>query len=330
MRIPTSVIVMSLLTAAPFAMAVRDTVNGKDKPVIDDWDEESISSERERELLAEYEAERARELEERERQSRANIGRLDRLFGAGTAQMSPYLDGVAIGPLTSYDALDLANERFEREMSDGFAVVHFDRDAKRLRSVTVTVVDNRQYDGDGDVVDLCDTLAEKLGTVWGPSTGGVWLNPATLERATLESTECALTFDRAQSPTDGVAAIPFTAPGKPAQQTLESLETKLGFVFDHYDDDGAAWSMPGVGFGRGPTSYEVYVDNGKIVGLRVSLDTDFDTRVAIRDAMSAKLESKPVYDEDAETWIWKKAKTSLTSYAGSSRVVILVGKDPYE
>lgn len=331
MRIPTSVIVMSLLTAAPFAMAVRDTLNGKDKPALDDeWSDDNISSERERELLAEYEAERARDLEARERQNRLNLARLDRLFGPGTAQMSPLLDGVVIGADNDSDAAVRAHERFEREMSDGFAVVDFNRDDKRLQSVTVTVIDSRQYDGGDVVVDLCTTLKDKLVAAWGPSTNSVWVNAATLERATLEPSECALTFERVLSPADWIAAAPIDALGKPAEKTLDALEKKLGFAFEEYEEDLARWSTPGTGFGRGMTSTEVYIDTKKIVGARIAVDADFDTVVAIREALSAKLKSQPTFDEDAQTWTWKKGKASLTNYEGSSRVVILLGKDPYE
>lgn len=332
MRIPTSVIVMSLLTAAPFAMAVRDTVNGKDKPALDDdWGDESISSERERELLAEYEAERERELEERERQKRENVARLDKLFDTSVvAQMGPLLDGVMLGGASSDAAADALVDRFDREMPDGFATVELGRDIKRLQSVTVTVDHDRYYDADSGVVDLCQTFKDKLVAAWGPSTNSVWSNAGTYTRASLDQSTCSLTFEQVLSADEWVKTVALDALGKPAEKYLEKYQAAFDVVFEEYDDDIARWFVPGVGFSRGATEHQVFIENNKIVGGRILVDTDFDTIVAIREALSAKLKSKPTFDEDAQTWTWKRGKASLTNYEGSSRVVILVGKDPYE
>jgi len=296
MRIPTSVIVMSLLTAAPFAMAVRDTVNGKDEPALDaddDWGEESISSERERELLAEYEAERARELEERERQKRENVARLDKLFDASVvAQMGPLLDGVMLGGASSDAAADALAERFEREMPDGFATVELGRDIKRVQSVTVTVDHDRSYDSAYGVVDdLCQTFKDKLVAAWGPSTNSVWANPGTYTRASLARDTCSLTFEQVLSADEWVKTVAFDALGKPAEKYLEKYQAASDVIFEEYDDDLARWFVPGVGFSRGATEHQVFIENNKIVGARSLVDTDFDSIVAIRDAISAKLNS---------------------------------------
>src|SRR5688572_453781 len=98
MRIPTSVIVMSLLTAAPFGLAIRDTLNKKDVIAEDDDPFESEygarSSRERREALEEYEREAVREAEERARKKAQQVEQLNDLFGEKPASMGSLLEGI--------------------------------------------------------------------------------------------------------------------------------------------------------------------------------------------------------------------------------------------
>src|SRR5690348_1005184 len=101
MRIPTSVIVMSVVTAVPFGLGIRDTLDKKDSHADDelgvlDFSGKRSARERER-ALEEYQAEMQREAAEREARAKAKLAKLDELYGAKPAQMGALLDGITLG-----------------------------------------------------------------------------------------------------------------------------------------------------------------------------------------------------------------------------------------
>ena len=160
MRIPTSVIVMSLLTAVPFGLGLRDTLTRKDVA-----SDDAVSRD---EAIAEYERELAREAEAREQQNRKRVERLDSLIGETPAHMGSLFDGIVLGADAGSFQPVSARGRIERASEDGFITVAFSADAIALRSVSVQ----------GSDADDCESLRDKL-TVWGPSQGGAWSAPAT-------------------------------------------------------------------------------------------------------------------------------------------------------
>lgn len=330
MRIPTSVIVMSLLTAAPFGMAIRDTLTKKQPADVLDEDEyrygtrDHRDARRDREALEQYEREMAREAEERARKREEALAVLDKLYGSQPASLGSLFDGIVIGADAGNFQPDAARRRIDRASRDGYVSVSFDVDQTALRGVTVHI-SGADY-SDDVVVEPCDRLRDQLVAAWGPSNNGAWLDPATHQRAHLASEdECALTFTRYLEAAEWVAALPFDAIGKNTEKYLEKVPTA------EVDDDGALWYLPGVGAGTSPTQIILFSKNGKVTGFTASSTTDFDSLVAVREGMSAKLKGQPKLDDDyGDTWRWKtKVPAELTKGSGG-RLELSVGRDPWD
>ncbi len=329
MRIPPSVFVMSVVTAVPFGLGIRDTL--KQKAVsADEYGSDLDFGSRDRaardRAYAEYEAEARREAADREAKSVARIAQLDQLFGDKPAQMGSLFDGIVLGAGAGTFQPDHVRQRIERTTRDGFITVQFDADAKTLNAVDAVV--NSDYDTSG----ACDKLDDKLVAKWGTTTNRAWLDPATHQRATFDSDSCRLRFERYLDPADWVAQLPLTALGMSAetfgQQTLGG----------NYEEDGEHmfWTAPGVGYGKSATRFEAFVKNGKIVGFQAASQTDFDSTLAIRDAISTKLKAQPKtasddsYDSRFSIYEWKKRVPVSLETSGSDRFTVLVGAMPWD
>src|SRR5215203_3160200 len=152
MRIPPSVIVMSVVTAVPFGLGVRDTLKHKDVTAdeYDGLDFGAKRSERERvRELEEYEAEARREQLEREAKAKERIAQLDMLIGTKPAQMGALFDGVTLGAGAGSFQPENVRVRIENAEQDGFITVQFDADAKSLLGVDILVAN------DDDTNDTC-------------------------------------------------------------------------------------------------------------------------------------------------------------------------------
>jgi hypothetical protein len=334
MRLPPSVIVMSLLTAAPFGMAIRDTLTKK-QPAdeIDEWGESDRRSARQdREALAEYEAERARDAEARAENRKLKVAKLDMLYGPTKAAMGSLLEGIKLGADSGSFQSESTRARIERESQDGTLAVEFDADEKTLHGVTVTL-DGRDYDPSLDsMTDVCDSLHEKLVAAWGrPALGTTWLDEATHQRATLDRDACSLTFSQYLTPEAWIATLPIDGVGKPAEKYLATYAKTHGTAFEEYADEYASWGGTGLGTGDDSTSFTVGIDGRhKVSGIRVTADSDFDSFVTVRDALAAKLKSQPRLDDETGAWVWKKKPTITISQDDNNKITLVVGKDPWE
>lgn len=327
MRIPPSVFVMSVVTAVPFGLAIRDTV--KEKPAVsgdDLTDDDGLgfgrrgAAESEAEL-ARYEAEMKAEAAAREARTKERIAKLDQLVGAKAAQMGPLFDGIVLGAGAGSFQPENVRQRIERASSDGFLAVDFDADATALNAVTVTV------SSDYETSDACEQLASKLTTAWGHGTNNAWLDPATHQRATLTSDyTCVLRFDRYLDAASWVAQLPIDAVGTSA----DKLAQKLGPAAE-VDEDLVAWSIPGVGFGKGATKIEAYAAKGRIIGFKVTGSADFDSTLQVRDALSAKLKAQPTKNSDSDygdynAYQWKKRVPVVLEQSDTDKFTVTVGK----
>jgi hypothetical protein len=321
MRIPPSVIVMSLLTAVPFGLGIRETLAKKDAPAEDRYDSDlgfgsRRSSRESRRALEEYEAELAREAKEREARKLERMTQLDQVFGPKPAMMGSLLDGIAIGTGAGSFQPENVRRRIERASRDGFINVSFDADAASLNAVTVAV--NTDY----ETSDACDQLEEKLEAAWGASTGGSWLDAATHQRATFDSATCELRFDRYLDAAEWVGALPIQLVGS----HVDKLTAQLGGTVEDAGDDFVVWHMPGLRYGKTATKLEAYVLREKIVGFKVVFDSDFDSMLGVRDALSAKLKSQPRRDDDTGAWTWKSRLPVSLEELDTHRFALTVGK----
>jgi hypothetical protein len=334
MRIPPSVIVMSLLTAAPFGMAIRDTLTKK-PPVeeLDQWGEYDSrhNARQDRAALAEYEAEMARDAEAKAEKRKEQVAKLDQLYGSSAASMGALLDGIKLGADASSFQPEAARARIERASEDGTLSVSFDADEKSLHGVVVTL-DGREYDAtEGTMTTLCDPLHDKLVAAWGrPSLGSTWLDEANHQRATLDRDACTLTFSRYLTATEWIATVPVDGVGKNAEKYLATYAATNGTAFEEYADDYASWTGTALGTGDKASKYTVGITRGKITGLRVTADTDFDSFVTVRDALAAKLKSQPKLDDDTGAWVWKKNPAVSIVQDDNNRITLVVGRDPWE
>lgn len=331
MRIPPSVFVMSVVTAVPFGLAIRDTVKEKPASHDDSVDDDGLgfsgrSSAESEAQLARYEAEMKAEEAAREARTKERIAKLDQLVGAKAAQMGPLFDGIVLGTGAGTFQPENVRRRIENASSDGFISVDFDADAASLNGVTVTI------SSDYETSDACDKLAEKLAAAWGHGTNNAWLDPATHQRATLSSDyRCVLRFDRYLDAPAWVAQLPIDAIGTSADKLAE----KAGPAAE-VDEDLVTWSIPGVGFGKSATKIEAYSAKGRIIGFKVTASADFDSTLQVRDALSAKLKAQPAKladgdnEADYNAYQWKRRVPVVLEESGSDKFTVTVGKLPWE
>ncbi len=323
MRIPTSVIVMSVLTAAPFGLGIRDSLKAKpavtyEGEIVDDDDRHSAR--RDHAALAEYEAEAAREAAEEKVKRAKKLESLDTLFGVEPASIGSWLGSPTVGSMVT----EKMHIKVDELSNDGLFIPTMDDRADRLRSVTVQI---SSYDYEMDTEKVCGMLRDKLTAAWGRSVRGTWLNAATHQRATLTEDPCLFSIDQVVDADAWVASLPIDAMGQSGEK-VAAKAADLGAEVSDYDT--VEWSLPGVGYSSKDTDVVASLsDAGKVTFISVATDSDFDTVLAIRDALSAKLKAQPTRDEDTGGWVWKKKPGfSLVQEDRSDRFELQIGKDP--
>jgi hypothetical protein len=271
MRIPTSVIVMSLVTAAPFALAVRDTLHGQPKHHA--YDEDAIAPEEE---TAQYEAEMRRIEEEHQAEEARKQTVLKGLLG-DKGKLGPYLDHVGVGATRG----------------------QIDAILPRLQPALDLIDLAPTYDDSGTVTSLkvvftdCSALRDTVRGQWGESN--VWVDSAAHVKTTFnDGYDCSLEQERYVEMEQFLdktltASIPLGAIGKPSASLLT--------------DDGVV-RRPGLEHTGNPTVQVTNDDSGKIVGLTVSFTADVEADAPIRARLD-KLLGKGKQDPDTGEWDWK-------------------------
>lgn len=286
MRIPPSVVVMSMITVVPFGLAIRDTVR---HPAANQ-DALDFDGARAR---ARAEAAQQQRWDEAERQAEAQHAAararaLDRLYGAAPASLGHVFDGIRLGaraadfqPATTRQAIQALEDEAGLEVS-------FDDDSGGLDDIAI------------DLGDACDVLATKLHAAWGASPTGTWRAPDG-QRAHLDVDACTLTFDRTVDATAWLdrtttAIVPLGELGKPATDLDGRASETAG-------DEGLDWRGPGLGAGAGPTDLHATLDREKIVELTAEVDADAASIQGVRDRLTALLHVQPNTDQDGIlTW----------------------------
>ena len=318
MRIPPSVIVMSLLTAVPFGLAIRESVRHND-PVGDDDDDGLDLSGR----AAATKARRVAMQEEQEAEGKAEADRVVKraardhhiatLFGDRPASRGGALDGVRIGAPAVRVGL---GRELTAAIGDDTIRVTIDDNGAQILGVAIALDDG------------CDELGAKLETKWGPGRDGVWLDPATHQRASL--TDCRIRFDRYRDAAEWVGAVPFELIGAPAKRLTETLGEAV-----EIDDDGTAhWRTDGLAGGHDPTVFEAFIRQGKIVGLKAHVDTEVDAIVATRAAVATRFHAQPVQEADSGVYVWnRRPRVTLEAVADTynpGSFSLQIGTMPWE
>lgn len=304
MRIPTSLIVMSVVTAIPFGLAIRDTASGGGRRLTKAEREAAEQQAAEAAYRAKMEDEELQaDREARERRDAA-LARLPTVFGSERATIGTVFEKLRLGETPdSYDELeDFATDNMMR------LDVQTDED-EHVSRVSVTL------GGDDSV---CDALRAKLIAAWGPPTNSVWLAADGMQRARLSG--CELSVEPTLPPAQWLAAVDLY--GRP-EAALEEAPLR-------YDSDlGSHFRVPGLGFGSGRTVVTAATDRGKVAWIYAELSTDFDTSVALREVISARMKTRPVRDDETGDDVWEKAPTArLHVNAETSEAWFSIGKEP--
>ena len=293
-------IVMGVITAVPFGLAIRQTLSkgpDADREMAESLDP-SIKYERE---MAESEARYARERAEREAaeaKEKAETRAAQRdVFGKAPATLGKLFDGIVLGaPTGSFDA-DAVRTKVAAA-GDHHIDVQLELDLKGLAGLQIEV---------GGYEHDCAPFDEDLRAAWGPSTSGdadhgVWFAAGT--RARFDVPSCKLTIERSVDAVawigHGDATVPLDYIGKPAK----ALAAKLGPAVDA-DETMMAWQQPGVGHGGvGLTTLTAEIAGGKIVAITAHADIDIATRSEIEERLTKLYGAPKEYPESGADLRW--------------------------
>lgn len=303
---------MSLVTAVPFGLGVRETIHKKQALA----DAQRAEDNEARRLRDDYEAEVRREKLARERKLAERMTKLEQLYGPKPAQLGSLLEGIELGGFQP----EHVRSRVENAVREGLFELTLD---EHNNSVYITI------GSDYEATDAaCTMLRDKLRAAWGPPSNGVWLDPEAKRRARFDSARCRLEFERYHEPAEWVAALPFDLVGARKNVALERVPNA------ELDDGILYWHIPGVRYGKGATDVEAYFDKDRVVGIKATVATDFDSMVAVREAVSARLGVKAMRDEVTGVWSWKNKNVVLDPVrrdgSDTERFYIVIGKIPWD
>jgi hypothetical protein len=289
MRIPTSVIVMSLVTAAPFALAVRDTLHAQPK--------HQTAAEAEIEA---YKAGAARREAEQQAEQQAAEARktavLEGLLGE-PGKLGAYLDYLTLG--ATREQVDAIAQRIEAD-HDLLDVSPTYDTADKVTALRVVFSD-------------CIALGHAVHTQWGE--GNRWVDAATHVKTTLDDNEsCSIEQHRyvdMQQFLDKTttASIPLAALGKPSSPLLADLND---------------FNRPGLANTGEPTIDVTVGDNAKITAMEVSFEADVEADAPIRARLDQLL-GKGTQDPDTGEWSWKGKIPVHYSYS-DAHVDMVIGQ----
>jgi hypothetical protein len=322
MRIPPSVFVMSVLTAVPFGLAIKQTSHDKAMKHHDDVDDEDdfsprdYDSDRDMREMKDSEA-RLEEMQaaERERKAKTEMERAKlapMLVGDQPASLGTLFTGVKLGADAGNFQPDIVRQQIA-EASDSLSV-EWDVDATTLNGVSVTL--KTDYDE-----RECAPLASAV-RAWGPKVGNGWENAATHQRATFDEYSCTLKFERFTDvdhfvDRNDAAIVPLSMIGQPAAK----LRTRIAAHLDSDDEDTLSWHDVGLAGGTGPTRLTALVENGKVATITVELPDGMD--LAPLTARLTKVEGvKGKHDDDEFTTTWRAGKASAVIYENIPSLVI--------
>lgn len=320
MALPTSTIVMALITAVPFGLAIKDTVTGKsafDLPR-DDYRAAKMELEGYSRAQREYEEREAKKAED----LRAAIDTLIPMTKQATLGLRGYALGRAVPDASS-----------EQETLEELAHAVFDSTEAPDGTLKTLTISFPQYRRDENI---CLLVSQRLEDAWGSSErtydNGVtrkhWATASTMQRVSFldpdDGGRCQLVVERVVGVPDFVnkteaSTVPLWAVGKPAAQ----LVAKLGDnAFS--DDTQIRWTALGVGQGVGETELYARIVKGKIVTVTAAFQTSESSIGALAEHMTRELGEPTVTDPV----VWTKAKVSLATRDDSAGEYLLVAGAP--
>jgi len=333
MALPTSTIVMAVLTCIPFGLAIRDTVTGKPTVGRDDpFDGDDDDS-------AEYDAEYAR-AEARREAEEAETARLEQLtqerlrtarralFGAEVATLGTGFGGIALGMKEA----DLRSE----PISSLEVAASVDIELLPNGTLDRIVIEAERGAADDDKAEMCARLGEDLREAWGRGLTDdyerrYWVNPVAGTRASLHPVDddCKLYFERFVAPNVWInksrtSVVPVWLVGQP----ITKLRQHLAALTEFDDTDAEVrWLGHGVGAGMGETRLVAYLAKGKVVALTAAVDTLSATHDQVLEHLTS-LHGEPAEHDEGLGWKTRPAIQLDTREGAGVRVAI--GQIPVE
>ena len=324
MRIPPSVIVMSLLCAVPFGLAIRDA-SGSKHASHDDWDDDDddfrsrrdssddYSDSRDyKEAEAQLEKIRAEEREAKAKAAGVRAKLVPRLVGPDPASLGSLFGGVKLGA----PAGNFQPDNVRQAIADASEVlsVDWDVDATQLNGVTITL--KTDYDDSS-----CAPLARAVAT-WGSKTGDGWENALTHQRATFDEYGCTVKIERFADLDHWIdradtAVVPLTAIG----QSATKLRARIADRLDDDQEDSISWHDVGLSGGKGQTRLSAFIESGRVVNISVELPDGADL-APILGRLTKLAGTKGKHDDDAFTTTWKGGKLDAIVYENIPSLVV--------
>jgi hypothetical protein len=298
MRIPRSAIVMSLLCAVPFALALREASHGsgsssKDRDADEDEFDSSVNEKRE---TMRYEQERMAELQRESQRHTEAIAAVGQVIGSEPASLGALFEGVHLGaPAGDFqpESVRAALERVHESV-----IVDWDVDAVRLEGLTI------HFQG----LEDCSPVVHAVER-WGDATVSdhLWVNPKTHERASFDRYGCTLRFQRFADLDQWLdrtpsAIVPIGAVGK----SFADLRQRVAGLIDvdNSDEQSFTWRDVGVAGVEGETTLTAYNKGGKVVALTAVFQADITALDAIRTRVTKLVGVKPKSDEGSGVTTW--------------------------
>jgi hypothetical protein len=302
MRFASSVIVLPLILAVPFGLAIRDSLHGDDRAGTA-AKAAAAAADRDATMHAELVAAEREQYERGERLAAERHAWLAALIGSEPATLGPALAHAQLGELAS--AADVTVPRNPAVQGSSTELA---RDGSVLE-VALTI--ERAS---------CRDLRETLVDAWGEAhpldaSSSVWIDPAHHRRASLldRAGECTLSFDRIVGDAAWVAMV---VPGVLRKTTAQA--TKLFGAQTRNADGDDSWHLAGPPAGAGSTELSAELsDAGTIDRTRISVTVSDEQAAALIDAISKQLGRQPVRD-DASSYRWDHL---LLSYEGHNFIL---------
>ncbi len=297
MRTPSSVIVLPLILAVPFGLAIRDSLKGSDPAS----EEERAKREHGELEVREHDQQIAAERDQYERAKQVEQERgvqLASLIGKEPVSLGSAFGSPQLGVATTIEV----DHAVDQLLLDHQGVTGLDG---KLVSYTFSI--------DGE---QCPALRAQLATAWGhgDSVVGaddlvVWVDPANHWRAAIRRADlvCVVDFTRTVEDSAWVeGAFP-----KVLGKTLPQAEKLLGPLTN---PEIPLWYLAGSPAGHDATTLEAQLESGKLTGTSASAAMSEEDAAAIVKLVTKRLGKPPAHDAPAE-WSWDDGKVSITYYA---------------
>jgi hypothetical protein len=305
MQIAPVSVVFALAAAGALGMAVKDTVGGvkaRDPFVYGT----SASTDEAEEAEAEWERQRAKEVAEERRalaaeeQARRVLG--GTLFGDEVASRGPALGTLEIG---------MSVERYDvtaGDIDEALQQADFSVDMRGGPDVQELFVSTRSDGG-----TRCGRMTEELTARWGEpvrledDSVQIWWNQKTSDRVRVHVDaydECDIVFDHAST----VEAWFTRAMAVGKAKTLAAIDEAVhvsGVEGLERSDTAVWWTEPGLGKGRGTTSFYVELDGEKVTSVTVTVKSVDGPELAARVRGSLGTE------EEVGSLDWKAKRVHL-------------------